>query len=42
MGVIMFSVIDETMNGSDEVWRRVKKKYVMSQIIQKLQLLNDK
>ena len=36
MGVMMFDGIDEMMNGSGELWRRVQKKYVMSQIIWKL------
>ena len=39
MGVMMFYGIYETMNGSDEVWRLVQKKYVMIRIIQKMQPL---
>ena len=42
MGVMIFDGIDETINGSDEVWRQVHQKYVMGRIIQKLQLLNEK
>ena len=40
--LMMLDVIDETMNGSDEVWRQVQKQFLMSLIIQKLQLLNEK
>ena len=42
MGVMMFYEIEETINGTDEVWSRVQQKYAMSRIIQKLQLLNEK
>ena len=42
MGVKMFNGINKTMNVSEEVWRRVHWKYVMSQVIQKLKLVNEK
>ena len=34
---MMFNGINKTMNGGDEVWKQVQQKYVMSQIIRKLQ-----
>ena len=41
MVVIMYDVMDETMNGVDEVWRWVQHKYVMSLIIQSTMVNNS-
>ena len=42
IGDMIFDGISESMDGREEVWRWLHRKYVMSQIIQKLHSTIDK